>query len=714
VPCALNRRGNRARCRIAAPPLSFRRSGGLGDAFTTTPSLPTNTSSHPLPLLFYCPPTDRTAEQTLEQYLQENYAAFCGALATIIASEERDFVGRQMACLYFKNTLSAQSTSVQVEKHERWKQLDPKTRTEIKDAILNTLRNTKQPQLPHFCAVAAAQIAVIELPYKEWPTFVSSLAITSSAAAEQVKIAALDCLGYTCEQLATIEEMLPNTPELESGTVDAMLTTIVDGVQPSMPDKMRLAALTALKNSLCYIRKNMDCKDERDFILQAVGAAAGSTDDGVRSLAFQCLDTIAELYYEHLGEYMTAIYNLTTAVIQSNSEEDVKMSAIEVWSTVASMEQEYLFNERQEASLGIPASRSPSPQYIQAAAETLFPMMLQTLAIVDEDADEDSWTLQAAASNCIEVMSLTIEGRVIPLTIPFIQQHIQSPDWKFRDASIVAFMSIQEGPTTEEIGTYVKQSLDTLVAHFNDPSPVVQTSALHCVSAMCKLHFTTLEPPMVHKLLAAFMEKLQGPPVLAASACTGIFNVAQSVGKASQEDVATNVLSEPMMPLMQQLLAVSDRPDGMEHNLRVGSMSAATALVSASARDSQSIFRELLPYIIEKTKSALGMQVVSQEETTARDQTLGQLCGLFQTLYQRMEKQDVMERTPEVMNLLLQVCHLRNGQCLEEAILTMGAVAANIEQDFVVRPKKTSDASSRKVSFLMFVSHLCILFRFCH
>ena len=450
---------------------------------------------------------------------------------------------------------------------------------------------------------------------------------------------------------------------------------------------MRNAALQALKNSLFYIRKNMETKTERDFIMTAVAEASRSQAPEVRALSLQCLDTICDQYYDFLGDYMTHIYNLTTEAIKGDPQEEVKMAAIEVWSTLATVEQDLIFTERQCQSLGLPLDRPMCPQYVMAASEHLLPLLLDTLKTVEEDALEDeSWTLQASASNCIEIMSLAIGGRILQLVIPFVQANIQSQDWKQRDAAIVAFMSIQEGPTTEEIGSYVMQSLQVMINAFKDPSPVVQASAVHCVGLMCKLHLVALQPPAIHGILQAFMEKLTEGPAMASHCCTGIYNVAQAVGKEAPEDpLPSNVLSVPMLLLMQALLKISDRPDGHEHNLRVASMSAAAALVSASAMDSQPIFRDLLPHIIGRTKAALAMQVVAQEERDAQEQILGSLCGLFQTLYQRMDKSDVKDSTNEVMGLLIQILQVRNVSCHEEAFFAIGAVAANIEEDFEVR-----------------------------
>ena len=618
--------------------------------------------------------------------MNENYGEFCRALAVLVSEESRDPNARMFAALYFKNTLQGQSTTTQTEKHDRWKALAADIRQDIKDKMMHALLHTADKALSQAISNAASEIAVVELPFKEWPSFVTQLQIISNPQVqEEIKIAALRCLGYTLERLALVEEMVPNIPEIEPSLVDGMLTSIVDGTQTDKSEFMRHEAVKALKNSLYYIRKNMDNKAERDIIMKSVGEACCAQTEETRVLALSCLDIICETYYELLGDYMTHIYNLTTAAIKDDPNEDSKMAAIEVWSTLANVEQDLLYTERQLQALGLPPERPPCPNYIAAASEHLMPLLLHILTKVEDDADEETWSLQASAANCIELIGLTIEHEILKYVIPFVQQHIQSPDWHARDAAIVAFMSILEGSPTAQLGMYVVQSLEVMVNAFNDPSPVVQSSAVHCVGKMCLLHLEALQDTMVHQILQAFLAKLPDRPSMAGRCCTGIFNIATAVGKQYEVPPDSNVLSVAMMQLMQALLQQSDRGDAAEANLRVSSMSAAAALVSASAMDAQPIFRELLPHIIGRMDAVLNTNAISQSDKDVREQVLGCLCGLFQTLYQRMNKADVMPFTNQVMTLLLKVLQVNSAACHEESLLAIGAVAATVEEDFEVR-----------------------------
>jgi hypothetical protein len=108
-------------------------------------------------------------------------------------------------------------------------------------------------------------------------------------------------------------------------------------------------------------------------------------------------------------------------------------------------------------------------------------------------------------------------------------------------------------------------------------------------------------------------------------------------------------------------------------------MSAAAALVSASAKDSLPILRDMLPYVIKVSEETF----VGNLAQADKEQLLGTICGLFQTLFQRMEKVEVVQYADPVMNILITI--FRNfGTVSEEALLACGAVAANIEHDFVV------------------------------
>jgi importin subunit beta-1 len=662
--------------------------------------------NHPLFSLSLSLDADRNAESALNEWLQSNPGELAQALAHEVANDTKSFASRQMAAIYLKNMLMAQSAAVQKEKFDRWKMLDPQARNVVKECLLRALRHPTganaaatngqtlpEHSLPHFCAVAIAEIAVVELPHNEWPTLVPSVMenVSTTSTSEYVKIASLECLGYTCERYADVEDMFGDAwPVLHETTVNDMLTTIVDGVQPTRPESIRHAAITALKNSLLFVRSNMEKPLERKFIINAITQACTSPDPRVRATAYACLDTVAEQYYECLPDHMTEIYNLSTECINRGEaeEESVKMAAIEFWTQLATVEQRLLDEEREATEVGMALPRLPCPKYVEAAMTNLVPLLLNTLTHQDEDSEggEFNWDLQASGAVCLETISQTVEGAILAHVIPFVTQHIQSADWRYRDAAIVAFSSILDGPSTEQVADYVTQSIQVLLQSFQDQKAIVRWSAVRCIGKICQLHMTAVSPSATHAILDQLLQQLKDARTkIAAASCSAIFDMAEAFKPMGEAIPDSNLLSAPMLPLMQNLMTASDREDSGEDNLRVAAMSAAAVLITASALDVEPIFAELLPNIIGRTEVALKRQVFSNDDREAKEQVLGLLCGLLHGLYMRMPKEAVMQHTDKVVQLLLQVFQLQDASCHEEGFMVIGAIANKVEEDFVVR-----------------------------
>ena len=647
----------------------------------------------------------------MKEWGRTSLGDYAHALAVEIGAPNRPPDVRQMAGLMLKNLLYGKAAGYVREQHQRWGNLGAQ-RQPIKDALLSSMA-CPELKAAHSAALAASEIAAFELPHQQWNEFVPTLMDRVRGGSEKgiapsVQLASLECLGYTAERVSELEGLLgEEVPELHESVVDNMLTTIVEGMQATRSNDMRLAATTALRNSLSFVHKNMQLKAERDFIFQAIGEAAQCTAVEVRVLAYNCLDQIAEMYYESMQEYMTVIYQLTTDAIRNPSEdESVKMAAIEFWSTVAGVEQVLLEEERDLEGTGTALGRPPCLQYTKLAMEQLVPLLLETLTKQDEEVVEvDAWNLQAAGAVCLECISVAVEGLILPSVMPFVEQNITNPDWRLRDAAIVAFASILEGPDTGTVGNFVVQAIPVVLNAFQDPHLMVRDSAVHCIAKIFRQHGTAVPPEMLQIVLQSLIAKVQESHVVAAHACSAIFNIAQ--GCRTPEVLPSNALSHAMVPLLQALLAATDRQDASESNLRVSAMSAAAELVSAAAADTKPVLREFLPVIVQRMEAALRMQAANTEDSENKEILLGLLCALFTVLFQRLDRQDVLPYVDPCMQFLLET--LQQRLCVEEAVLSVGAVAATLEQDFVVRP---SERCKGLRSLINFFSSNCSWFSF--
>ena len=118
------------------------------------------------------PSVRQAAEMALKSAEEHNLSDFLIALATELGTEGKNESARQLAGLHFKNLLVAKDDALQVEKHDRWKAVPSGIRSVIKSTVLGTIRSPVTVAR-HTAAQACSEIATIELPYKEWPEFLT-------------------------------------------------------------------------------------------------------------------------------------------------------------------------------------------------------------------------------------------------------------------------------------------------------------------------------------------------------------------------------------------------------------------------------------------------------------------------------------------------------------------------------------------------------------
>eukprot|EP00978_Attheya_sp_CCMP212_P028194 scaffold96626_cov55-Attheya_sp.AAC.1 len=524
--------------------------------------------------------------------------------------------------------------------------MDAGIRTAIKVLIIAALRSTESIAR-HTAAQACSEVAAVELPYNEWPDFLGAL--MENVTGEQpdgVKIASLECLGFTCERIALID----NAPDIAPETTDRMLTTIVDGIRADRPDAIRLAAATALRNSLYFTSKNMETKTERDMIMQTICEATQSQDARVRASAYDCIVQIAYLYYSKLADYMQTLFQLTFATIK-NDEEAVALRSIEFWSTLCESEMELLDELAECNSMGVPVeSGRECVRYVAAALEHLVPLLTETMTKQDEEADldEETWNISMSGSTCLTLVANTVEDLVVPIVMPFVLQNIKSENWRLREAATMAFSSILEGPTIEVIGPYVNQSIPVLLGALSDPHVLVKDTTAWTIGRICELHVRAIPDETFPTLVNGLMGKLMTEtPRVSAQACFAIHSLAAAFsGDESATTSGTNALSAYMPTLLQTLFQVSDREADDDH-LRVAAFEAMSVLIQNSAPDCKPLLTQLMPVMAQK-----------------------------------LGKDDVVQFADSIMTNLLQLLQTKNATCHQEAFSAMSAMVDLMEADF--------------------------------
>ncbi|XP_027132042.1 importin subunit beta-1 [Larimichthys crocea] len=580
------------------------------------------------------------AQKFLEQAAIENLPTFLVELSKVLANPGNTQVARVAAGLQVKNSLTSKDPDVKTQYQQRWLAIDANARREIKNYVLQTLgTETYRPSSASQCV---AGIACAEIPVNQWPELIPQLVanVTDPSSTEHMKESTLEAIGYICQDI---------DPEQLQENANQILTAIIQGMRKEEPsNNVKLAATNALLNSLEFTKANFDKETERHFIMQVVCEATQCPDTRVRVAALQNLVKIMSLYYQYMETYMgPALFAITIEAMKSDIDE-VALQGIEFWSNVCDEEMDLAIEASEASEQGRPPEHT-SKFYAKGALQYLVPILTQTLTKQDENDDDDDWNPCKAAGVCLMLLATCCEDDVVPHVLPFIKEHIKNPDWRYRDASVMAFGSILEGPELNQLKPLVIQAMPTLIELMKDPSVVVRDTTAWTVGRICELlPEAAINEIYLAPLLQCLIEGLGAEPRVASNVCWAFSSLAEAAYEATdaaedQEEPSTYCLSSSFEIIVQKLLETTDRPDGHQNNLRSAAYEALMEIVKNSAKDCYPAVQKTTLVIMERLQQVLQMEshIQSTSDRIQFNDLQSLLCATLQ-----------VRRTPEPSTLL--------------------------------------------------------------
>lgn len=605
------------------------------------------------------------AEAYLNQATEAQYGQFLLALCIELATEGKADSNRQLAGLYIKNLITAQDEALLQAKIDKWLACDAATKEQIRAGFLEVLKSPVVV-VRHTAAQILAAYGAIDVPRKEWANLLPTLFhnISSAEVHEGCKIASLEALGYMCD---TME------PEnVDEAVVNQILSAIIDGMRADRVDPIKVAAITALNNSLDFTSTNFENQVERDTIMRSICEATQAQDMKIRAKAFECFATVGELYYDKLQSYVTTLYGLSTTAIKSD-DATVAMQAIEFWNIICD----------QEINIQADLEDDPSEELVfhkimEVACPTLVPLMLENMTKQSEDLDEDdSWNIAMAAATLLEAIAQAVQDKVVDLVVPFVTQNINNANWRLKEAAILSFGMILDGPSAEKLSQLVLQAVPILITCLKDAQPLVRDSSAWTIGRICQLHKTSLSgeilPPMVDGLASA----LEDPTSKVVSqACFAVHNLAEAC--EDEADQQTNVLSHFMPLMLQKLLAVTTREDHDQDNIRQSAFEAINRMVENSAKDMLPVVGQLLTEALTRLEASFNPAIQAQEKAELQ----AVLATLVGELVKKLDAQSIAPMADQVMQLLFQVFNCKGANAHEDALQVMGHVAEKLGSGF--------------------------------
>ncbi|KAI9336184.1 armadillo-type protein [Zopfochytrium polystomum] len=600
------------------------------------------------------------AEQQLVS-LAADFQNYMAMLCQELSNEQGRPEVRTAAGIALKNALTAKDEVTRAGLYDRWLAIDGVFRAQIKQTLLQTL-SSATVRAGGAAAQAIAAVAEIELPNGQWDQLFSYLKTNMSSPDSNTRECTLQAIGYVCETL---------NPKLLASQADGILTVVVKGAQKDEPNaRVRIAALTALNHSLEFIEANFEREGDRNYIMMVVCEAATAPDANIQEKAFECLCNIVQIYYSKMQLYMQeALYGLTLQNMASENT-NVALQAMEFWSTVCEEESSIL---QQNQSLS-ESDKLPFFGFAKSIASQLTPHLLFLMTKKEEDDDEDEWNVPMAAATCLSLLASVIETDILSLVVPWVENHINSTDWHYREAAVMAFGSILDGPDPN--------NLTTLLDH-----PQVKDTTAWALGRICEvLTLQSIKPDHLRALVAALIDGLAEPSKVATNCAWCILNLAEFASD-DLDVMQTYKLSEYFQHLITALLQSVDasRPTGRDANARATVYEAIANLVGTCAKDCFPIVTELAAEMVKRLQATIEMQsqLVNADDRSSLQELQGNLCSVLTSVVRRMGKLS-LSFTDQIM---LTVLHLlsgasRSSTVIEDAFMVVSAIAGAADQDF--------------------------------
>lgn len=608
------------------------------------------------------------AEAQLAQMAAENWVQYLGTLVQTLGDASYKTEVRMLAGLSAKNELTSKDEMKKAMQAERWVGMDPDAKKAIKQIALDALL-VSDDRVASQAAQLVAAMADIDLPRNQWneliPTIVEN---TKAEKPENVKRASLLTIGYICETLD------PNN-EVVASQSNGILIAIVQGAQSSETSMVvRKAALSALVSSLDFIASNFEREGERNFIMQVVCEATQANDLELQSLAFGALAKIMSLYYAYMGVYMQkALYSLSVEGMKS-SDDRVACMAVEFWSTVCEEELAIQLDQ---------LSDFQSFNFALIAINDVLPVLLQLLKRQNDDAEDDDWSVAMAAAACLQLFAQDTTNYVVQPTLQFVEQNITSANWREKEAAVMAFGSILDGPDKDQLSNLIGQALPPILQLINDDTLQVKDTVAWCLGRIADLWATSIDTAtQLPSLLQALMHGLKDHPKVSTNCCWTLINLTEELCTDGPDMTAT-VMSQYYVDIIPILVQVSGKDDN-EYSSRTSAYEALSTFVLYSSQVDLPLVSQIASEGMNRLSMAMeyqskyqqGLISLGHEDRANLEELQSNILSLLTNVIRRMNDEivGVADGLMEKFLGLLQI-QMEDSLIEEDVFMAVAAVA---------------------------------------
>lgn len=294
-----------------------------------------------------------------------------------------------------------------------------------------------------------------------------------------------------------------------------------------------------------------------------------------------------------------------------------------------------------------------------------------------------------AAGACLELLAQNVGDPVVPTVVQFVEGNIRSAQWQQREAAVMAFGSVLEGPDASVLGPLVNQALGALVQMLGtDPSVAVQDTVAWTLSKITEVVLEVIDPNVhLQSMVESLIQGLGKSPRISNSCCSALGNLVNSYSSGDMgEDTPETSIMAPYYPsILTQLMPLSDKPTN-ENNSRSAAYQTISAFCSSASKDMSQVVQEVALEMINRQERYLSAQnqLVGADDRQNWNNVQGSICTVIQAAVHRTP-QSLLPIADRIMTNLANIIQSpnRGAGVVEDAFAVVGELAGSLESGFV-------------------------------
>jgi importin subunit beta-1 len=579
---------------------------------------------------------------SLNGLAESNLSLFLQQLGNILSDESKPSDIRQLAAILIKNSL------LHVERFQKiWKnELSGEEKNKIKLLVLSALASSKK-EIRTSASVVISSICKIDSPIiKTWPDLLPSL--TNNAFNENInmKLSAIEALGYVCEEL-TIKSIDPSN-------VDSIMNALIQNLtNEKNPVEVILQVLKALYYSIKIAEKNFSNKNERNIIMNAIFQIGGkyeTNEDVLEKIAMLFIEMLSiSSYYDYIEDNFKQIIQFSFSITQKYKESNEKLAllGLEIICSIGDEEIKRINNDNINILKinNFYQIEKPNKGYLSKISNDLQKLIVANVEVADDDEDEGDWNISKACLNILNLLAQTSDSHIISKFYEEISNQIKKSEkninerakcWLLLGSSIT---SNNKAETYRIIMTFINAIFVDLK---QNESPKLKRCSSYLIYKITKISPKIFEQSKLGKALELLSSELKTckEPTIIGNICQSLQNLIKFYGdfetnKSSCvlspffEKVFSNIFIDAQNDIKEIALGTSTTKTSLNKLMTIGT------LIDYSSHDKQSQIFEVIKHFliqIESTQNNIDALV----KGGANKETIFQIQEYYYTLLQKL------------------------------------------------------------------------------